>query len=622
MAALAGSDSGGSGASAAVGSDAVGFDDDPLQRVTDGALEVLAGVARSEAKLAAVKAEAVAVFAAATAVLNGPVSSPQEATAQDRSLVAEVGCVLAIGDRAAGALLVESHALTTSLPRCLAALQAGTISWAHARTMVEQTASLDRAAAAIMEAHFLDPDAPDAARGCPVGEMPAYRFKAKARGWRERHHPESLEKRHAKSAADRRVEFWPDSDGMAWVAGYLPADQASAIRNRLTAIARGMQGPNETRTMPELCADIFSDGLLNSGAGINPGNSSGGNGDGGGIGGENSTGNAGSTANGGHNSTGNGAANSTGNGEANSSGGGEGTAPGPSSSGIRAQVLVTVPVFSLMGLTEEPAVLDGFGPIPASMARDLVANGAGSFYRVLVDPRDGAPLEIGRTSYRVGKAMRNWLRLRDSKCPFPGCNNSSLDNEADHILAWHKGGTTGVSNLGQPCPKHHKLRHTSSWKPTPATKNEPPGWTSPTGRHYKSEHQDWEPPHWPEQLKPEWLVDGCTVGGAVAGGSIKGAQTGEFLKEAVPGSAMPVVYPSDLDGADLYPEGQGIPEPALSQQIISWLDEADDAVRFLDPPDVDLPEDPGVPENELPQDPFGEFYLMLELEHLRRQMPF
>jgi hypothetical protein len=145
-------------------------------------------------------------------------------------------------------------------------------------------------------------------------------------------------------------------------------------------------------------------------------------------------------------------------------------------------------------------MLDGYGPIPPSMARDLVANGAGSFYRVLVDPRDGAPLEIGRTSYRVTGPMRAWLRMRDGKCPFPGCSNNSLDNDADHILAWANGGTTGISNLGQPCPKHHKLRHTTGWKPTPATKNEPPGWTSPTGRHYTSEHQDWEPPRWPEGL--------------------------------------------------------------------------------------------------------------------------
>ncbi|MET3206145.1 UNVERIFIED_ORG: hypothetical protein ABIB21_002960 [Arthrobacter sp. UYEF13] len=170
----------------------------------------------------------------------------------------------------------------------------------------------------------------------------------------------------------------------------------------------------------------------------------------------------------------------------------------------RAQVLITVPVFALLGLTDEPAMLDGYGPIPPPMARQLVAEGAESFHRVLIDPRDGAPLEIGRTSYRLTKAQRQWLRLRDGKCPFPGCSNHSLDNEADHILPWSHGGTTGISNLGQPCHKHHRLRHTTAWKPTAANKNEPPGWISPTGRHYTSEHPDWEPPHWPPQQSGQW----------------------------------------------------------------------------------------------------------------------
>ncbi|ADX74663.1 hypothetical protein Asphe3_35620 [Pseudarthrobacter phenanthrenivorans Sphe3] len=466
---------GGTAGSCAAG----GGSDDPVQRVADGALEVLAGVARSEAKLAALKAQAVEVFAAATQALNGPARSPQEATAQDRCLVAEVGCALVIGDRAAGALLAESHALATSRPRTLAALQAGTISWAHARTMVDQTLGLDPAAAAALEDHFLDPDAADRTTGATIGEMPAYRFRAKARTWRERHHPESLEVRHAKGAADRRVEYWKDTDGMAWIAACLPADKASAIWNRLTALARGMEGPGEERTLSQRRADTYTQSLLTSGT---------------------PTGSAGSGYGSGYGP------------DYGSGAGARGTGaeahPGQGDS-IRAQVLVTVPVFSLMGLTDEPAMLDGYGPIPPSMARDLVANGAGSFHRVLIDPRDGAPLEIGRTSYRVTKAMRNWLRLRDGKCPFPGCSNHSLDNEADHILAWHHGGTTGISNLGQPCPKHHKLRHTSGWKPTSASKNEPPGWTSPTGHHYKSEHQDWEPPHWPGRvLSAELKVPG------------------------------------------------------------------------------------------------------------------
>ncbi|TLM81254.1 DUF222 domain-containing protein, partial [Pseudarthrobacter sp. NamE5] len=130
-----------------------------------------------------------------------------------------------------------------SLPRTLAALQAGTISWQHARVMVDETVTLGPAGAAALEAHFLDPAAPNRAKGCPAGEMPAYRFRKKARTWRERHHAESIEKRHAKSFLDRRVECLPDQDGMAWFSAYLPADQAAAAWDRLTAVSRGMQGP-------------------------------------------------------------------------------------------------------------------------------------------------------------------------------------------------------------------------------------------------------------------------------------------------------------------------------------------------------------------------------------------
>jgi hypothetical protein len=299
----------------------------------------------------------------------------------------------------------------------------------------------------------------------PIGEMPAYRFKTKARNWRERHHAESIEKRHAKGIADRRVEYRPEQDGMATLSAHLPADQASAIWNKLTRAARELQGPEETRTLTQLRTDLYGGWLLGgttSPGTVHPGTS-------------------GTT--------------------------GAGIDTGLSSP-IGAQVLVTVPVFSLMGLTDDPAMLDGYGPIPPSMARKLAANGAASFYRVLVDPRDGAPLEIGRTSYRLTKAMKRALQLRDGRCTFPGCNNPSLDNDTDHLQAWQHGGHTGISNLAQLCPKHHRLKHASGWTPTAATKDEPPAWTSPTGRHYKAEHHDWEPAQWPGQLAPPWKIAG------------------------------------------------------------------------------------------------------------------
>jgi hypothetical protein len=325
-----------------------------------------------------------------------------------------------------------------------------------------------------VEAHFLDPDAPNPARGCPAGDLVPSRFRAKARTWRERHHPVGIEERHTAKARDRRVEYLPDRDGMAWLSAHLPAATAAGRWDRTTAAARALQGPAEPRTLAQLRADITATWLLTN---TTPGTAAMPDG-GGGAG-------AGGLPDGGLE---------------------PGRVPSP-----RAQVLVTVPVLSLLGATDEPAMLDGYGPIPPSMARRLIAEGAESFHRVLTDPRDGAPLEIGRTSYRLTKAMRQWLRLRDGKCPFPGCHNHSLDNDADHLLAWADGGTTGISNLGQPCPKHHRLKHRTAWTPTPASKNHPPGWTSPSHRHYPGEHQDWEPPRWPDCCASQCLTVGASL---------------------------------------------------------------------------------------------------------------
>jgi hypothetical protein len=452
---------------------AFAVDADPLRREYDACLDSLAEIGRNEARLAARKVLVVARCAEVARALAPPEMSLQEEAAQEMAVVAEVACVLTVREPAAANLLAEARELTRALPLTLAALQAGTISWQHARIMVDEASGLGPAGAQALESHFLDPADPDRARGCPAGELVAGRFRARARTWRERHHPVSIEKRHAKGVADRRVLFSPDRDGMAWFSAYLPADTASGIWERTTSAARAVQGPDEGRTLTQIRADIAATWLL------------------GGVpdGADSSIGASGSEA---------------------VPTGGSGARPvvdsvGPGGLGVgvpspHAQVLITVPVMALLGVTEEPAMLDGYGPIPPSMARRLIADGAESFHRVLVDPRDGAPLEIGRASYRVTKAQRQWLRLRDGKCPFPGCTNQSMDNEADHILAWAEGGDTGVSNLGQPCRRHHRLRHVTAWRPTPATKDEPPGWISPAGRTYHSECPDWEPPHWPDNV--------------------------------------------------------------------------------------------------------------------------
>ncbi|MCU1565863.1 MAG: endonuclease, partial [Pseudarthrobacter sp.] len=213
---------------------------DPLAGLGDGCLDILAGARVVEAGIAALKARAAVTYGDTAQAIAGP---DVPVRALEMAVAAEIGALLALGSRAAGAFLAASHAVAKELPLTFSALQFGAITWAHAVVMVEETAGLDPAGAAALEAQFLDPDVPRPSTAAPVGGLPAYRFRAKARTWRERHHPESIEKRHAKGVADRRVEYRPDRDGMAWLSACLPADQAMAGWNRLTALARGMQGP-------------------------------------------------------------------------------------------------------------------------------------------------------------------------------------------------------------------------------------------------------------------------------------------------------------------------------------------------------------------------------------------
>ena len=450
----------------------IGTGIDVLQRRYEIRLERLELRSRLTAQLAAGQAQDAADAVGFQQATTPPDASVTDRTYAEMSTVEEIAGVLTISSAAAGAFVEQSRRVC-ALPPVFKALVAGDMSWQHAKVITDETEGLDPAGAAALVAHFFDPDAPHPARGAAPGELVPSRFRAKVRSWRERHYPESIEKRHAKGVADRRMEYTPDKDGMAWVSLYLPGDTACAIWNRTTATARGLQGPNEPRTLTQLRPDIAASQLLGAG---------------------NTTAAATEPV-----------SNDEGTGKDDGTGTAAGSRPVREIGKVptpRADVIVTVPVFALLGVTDEPAILDGHGPIPASMARKLVADGAESFYRVLVDPRDGTPLELGRKNYRLTETLKRWIRMRDAKCTFPGCTNRSPDNETDHLKAWQRGGSTDVNNLAQLCPKHHRLKHHSTWTPDPANKNDPPGWTSPTGRHYKPEHPDPQPTHWPPSILP------------------------------------------------------------------------------------------------------------------------
>lgn len=127
-------------------------------------------------------------------------------------------------------------------------------------------------------------------------------------------------------------------------------------------------------------------------------------------------------------------------------------------SGIRPTVHVTVPVLTLLGRTEAPGSLDGYGPIDADTARTLASH-APSFTRLLTHPVTGAVLDVDRTSYRVPSDLRTWLQVRDETCRFPGCTRAAIGCDVDHTDDWAaKRGTTAHDNLA-----HHHLKHDTAW---------------------------------------------------------------------------------------------------------------------------------------------------------------
>ncbi|WP_255470898.1 DUF222 domain-containing protein, partial [Pseudarthrobacter sp. B4EP4b] len=225
---------------------------DVLQRRYEIRLERLAVTKQLEAQIAGVKARDAAEAIEIQHAMTPPETPAHERTYAEMSAVEEIAGVLTISSPAAGALITQSRQLT-ALPPAMDALCAGAISWQHAKIIADETDSLSPTGAAALVEHVLNPHP---ARGAAAGELVPSRFRTRVRNWRERHHPESLEKRHAKCAADRRMEYTPDRDGMARVSLYVPADQGSAIWNRTTAIARGLQGPNEPRTITQLRPDI------------------------------------------------------------------------------------------------------------------------------------------------------------------------------------------------------------------------------------------------------------------------------------------------------------------------------------------------------------------------------
>jgi hypothetical protein len=347
----------------------------------------------------------------------------------------EAACVLRIAERTALGRLRTGRALCEDFPATLTALRDGHISHRHAQTIVDEALSLPVEARAGFEEHLLA-EAPRQT----VAEL-----ARASRRLRETHHPASIAERSRKAASDRTVLLSPDLDGMSWLSAYLPAETATTAYQRLTTLARAVQGPDEPRTLTQLRADVLGDLLT----GTSPRESA--------PRGTDRTGISMREA------------------------AGRSPAAPDAAPPVPVEVLVSMDVRTLLGLADDPAELEGYGPIGPDNARNLAAL-AGSFIPLLVSD-SGNVLAMGRKARLPSTLLRRWLRFRDGTCRFPGCGRSAAHSDIDHSIPWSRGGPTNHDNLAHLCRKHHLYKSATCWN---LQENDAGTltWKSPTGRHY------------------------------------------------------------------------------------------------------------------------------------------
>jgi len=351
-----------------------------------------------------------------------------------RAMAAEAAGALRLKASTAGIMVFNAVRLTDQLPQFHQALSRGSITWGHVLKMLDLTEGVPEEILPAFETKVLP----------AAQKLTSTQFLRVAGRILERMHPVPLQARADAGRVQRRVLLNPDADGMAWLNAYLRAEDAQAIYDRLSHIATTLDtdagaaasvpGADEAavaRTKDQRRADAYRDLLL------------------------------------------------------------DGVGPAGLGHGIRGTVHLTVPALTLLGRSDEPAILEGYGPIDPETAR-RIAGTATSWSRILTHPETGCRLSMGREQYNPPADMRRYLDARDQTCQGIGCTRRATLSEIDHTQPWNTGGPTNVDNLVHLCKPCHRLKHQSSF-----TTNQGPGgaltWTTPSGKKCTSAPANTDP---------------------------------------------------------------------------------------------------------------------------------
>ena len=370
----------------------------------------------------------------------------------------EIAAALRISPNTAQHRIDTATLLVHHLPETTRALADGSISTAHANAIARESAPLiyggaDKTIIAKIEAKALA-----SAEFSTPNQIAVAMRKAVAQAT-----PQELEERFASAREERKVISYPERDGMATISALLTAPDARLVMRSLEIKLRENQEragsadqrradafvqfftdePLQNTTRPAVTSGAFS---FQSASGQSSGM-------------ENFSSSESDSLALAHRQ--------------------ESEKSARKNSAMTINVIVDLP--TLLALAENPAELSGYGPIPATLARELAASH--QWRRFITDPITGDLLEVGREKYQPPAALIEFINARDKTCRFPGCRRAAELSDIDHAIPWDEGGQTSPANLGALCRRHHRLKTHGGWKIS-SNADGSCTWTSPYGKSY------------------------------------------------------------------------------------------------------------------------------------------
>ncbi len=395
-------------------------------------IDLITQLERVKAACAAAQAVATVAFVASQTRNLTAVQLREEGT--HRSIGAQIALARRDSPFRGGRHVGLAKALMHEMPNAFSALQSGVISEWRATLLVRETACLS-----VGDRRTVDEEL--AGRMGALGDRQTAQAAALIA---QRLDAESCVKRNRRAIGERRVSIRPAPDTMSYVTALLPVAQGVAVFASLVRCADTATAVGDTRSRGQLMADEFVKRITapaldvpdaDAGAILEP------------------------------------------------------DEPGSIPAGVNLDIQLVMTDRTLFDGDREPAIVTGYGPIPAELACRMVYTADPKvkvfIRRLYTDPGSGQLITADSRRRTFSHSVRQFLVARDRVCRTPWCG--APIRHADHVRRHVDDGPTHPANGQGLCERCNYTKEAPGWRSRPDGDGIGVVLTTPTGHSTRSE---------------------------------------------------------------------------------------------------------------------------------------